>query len=98
MKITQFPHLPQKIKVKIMYHKDGDGFFAEFPEYDVFTEADTETKLDFMINDLIYDLFAVPKKFQSKIRYVKEKDEEFEKVKKLVVMSTPDFIKRYTNA
>jgi len=99
MKIVQFPHLPQLIKVKIISHKNGDGFCAELPEYDVFTEADTEFQLDIMINDLIFDLFSVPKKFQSKIRYIKENsDQEFEKAKKLVVMSTPEIIKRYTNA
>src|SRR3989344_1404413 len=99
MKVAQFPHLPQLIKVKVMSHKNGRGFFAELPEYDVFTEADTEAQLDLMINDLIYDFFSVPKKFQGKIRYIKENtDQEFEKVKELVVMSTPEIIKRCTYA
>lgn len=94
MKIAQFPHLPQNIKVKVLFHKGGDGYFATLPEYDVFTEADTEEKLGYMINDLIYELFSVPKEMQNRIRYIKEKEEEFEKVKKLIVMSTPDIINR----
>lgn len=94
MKIAQFPHLPQKIKVKVLYHRGGDGYFAMLPEYDVFTEADTEKKLEHMINDLIYELFSVPKELQNRIRYIKEKEEGYEKVKKLIVMSTPDIINR----
>lgn len=95
MKIAQFPHMPKSIKVKILKEKDGNGFYAELSEYDVFTEADSEEKLDDMINDLIYDLFSVPKEFQRVIKYIKAQDKDFEKVKKLIVMSTPDVLTKY---
>ncbi|OGK21653.1 hypothetical protein A3C23_02655 [Candidatus Roizmanbacteria bacterium RIFCSPHIGHO2_02_FULL_37_13b] len=96
MKIAQFPYLPKTIKVNIMRHKDGSGYFAKLSEYDVFTEADTELELEEMINDLIYDLFEVPKEYQGKIRYLKEnKDKEFENIKRLLIYSTPDSIGKY---
>lgn len=63
--------LPHKIQARILRGKSG-VFIAELPEYDVSTEADTLWALDDQINDLIFTLFEVPKKFQKLIRYVSE--------------------------
>lgn len=100
MKITQFPHMPASIKVKIMKLKAGRGLCAELPEYNVFTEADSEEKLVNMINDLIYEVFEVPKEHQYKIKYVKENknSKKIIEVKKLIVMSTPDIIGKRIHA
>lgn len=100
MKITQFPHMPSFIKINIMKSKIGRGLFAELPEYDVFTEADSEESLVMMINDLIYEVFEVPKEHQYKIKYVKEhgKDQKIIGIKKLIVMSTPDIIRKSIHA
>lgn len=63
--------LPVKIKVKIL--KGGSGaYIAELPEYDIHTEADSLGGLDFMINDLIYAYFDVPKNYWGKIWYKQE--------------------------
>jgi hypothetical protein len=96
MQITQFPHLPQIIKIKIMPLESGEGYCAELPEYDVFTEADNPNDLDIMVNDLIFDLFSVPKEFQSKICYRKiNKDDDFEKVREIMFLSTPEVSQKY---
>ncbi|OGM05411.1 hypothetical protein A2125_00505 [Candidatus Woesebacteria bacterium GWB1_43_5] len=61
--------LPKQIKVKVSQNKKGGVFLAELPDYDVFTEADTFSGLIFMVNDLIYTFFDVPKKLRGKIWY-----------------------------
>lgn len=64
--------LPRIIKVRIIQGKSG-AFIAELPEYGIHTEADSRRGLDYMINDLIYAYFDVPKKYWGKIWY-KEKE------------------------
>ena len=60
--------LPTVIKVKVVKGKEG-GYIAEMPEYDMHTESDSLSGLDYMINDLIYAYFDVPKKYWGKIWY-----------------------------
>ncbi|MCJ7740672.1 hypothetical protein MUP32_05170 [Candidatus Microgenomates bacterium] len=60
--------LPQTIKVKIEKTLHGK-YFAELPEYDVFTEANNREELDFLINDLIYCLFDIPRQDQKNVWY-----------------------------
>ena len=61
-------NLPPRIKVRVI--EGGEGkFVAELPEYNIHTEADSRSGLDFMINDLIYAYFDVPKKYWSKLWY-----------------------------
>lgn len=60
--------LPKVIKVKIIKTKEGI-FIAELPQYDIFTEGESLFELDYLINDLIYTFFDVPKKYHGKIVY-----------------------------
>lgn len=60
--------LPSKIKVKVAQEKSG-VLFAELPEYDIFTEADTFNELIINVNDLVYTYFDLPKKDRSKVWY-----------------------------
>ena len=92
MKRLKLPKLPKTIKVHVFKGESG-RLLAKLTEYEVFTEAGSEQELDNMINDLIYDLFEVPKEYQYKLKYVKEQDKEFEKIKKMIVMSTPDILR-----
>ena len=46
-------------------------YIAELPEYGIHTEAECESALDFMINDLIYAYFNVPRELWGKIIYRK---------------------------
>jgi len=62
--------LPEKIRVHIVKGKSG-VYIAELPEYDIHTEAECESALDFMINDLIYAYFNVPKVLWGRIIYRK---------------------------
>ncbi len=97
MKLIQFPHMPAQIKVRILEHKSGRAFYAELVDYDVFTEANNKDELEMMLNDLIYETFSVPQEYQRIIKYVlsENKDKDLEKIKKLTVLSTPAFIKKY---
>lgn len=78
--------LPEKIKVKIIAGKSG-VYIAELPDYDIHTEADSRRGLDFMINDLIYAYFCVPKKNWGKIWYKEEttKPESENNLRKLLL-------------
>jgi len=73
-------HLPSKVRVKVVREKSGN-YFAELPEYDVFTEAGSVFGLIFNINDLIYTLFDIPKRDRAKVWYAppfkQRKQEEF---------------------
>lgn len=60
--------LPDSIKVRISLVETG--YFAELPEYDIFTQANTLDELDFMINDLIMVFFDVPESLRSSVQYV----------------------------
>ncbi len=70
-----YSKLPQSVKVKIFQGKSG-AYIAELPEYEIFTEADSSFELDFLINDLIYAYFDVPKEIQKFIRYVPKQQEK----------------------
>lgn len=71
MQITNKLNLPITIKVKISKGKSG-SFLAELPEYAIHTESDSLSGLDFMINDLVYAYFDVPKKYWGRISYRKK--------------------------
>lgn len=75
-------HLPKVIKVKVIKGESG-CFIAELPKYDVFTEADSLLELEWNVNDLIYTLFDVPKKYHGKIWYrpAKRRVKDLAKVK-----------------
>lgn len=61
--------LPPVINVKITKTNHGK-YFAEFPEYDVFTEADNREDLYYFVNDLIFTYFDIPKKYQKEVWYM----------------------------
>ena len=63
-------NLPSRIKVKVIQGKSG--LVAELPEYNIHTESDSRSGLDFMINDLIYAYFDVPKKYWGRLWYKPE--------------------------
>ncbi len=52
--------VPEKVRVVILRGESG-AYIAEFPDLDVHTEADSPAELEFMINDLLYAYFEVPK-------------------------------------
>lgn len=61
--------LPEDIKIRILRGETGK-YIAELVDYDVFTEADSLCELDYLINDLIYTYFDVPKKMRKNIKYI----------------------------
>lgn len=67
-KIKKIAHLPQVVNTRIIKDKSG-GYIAELLEYGVHTEADSLEELDYMVNDLIYAYFDVPKAFWGSVRY-----------------------------
>lgn len=71
--------LPKEIKVKTIKTKEGN-YIAELPEYDAFTQAKSREELSFLINDLIFTLFDVPKAAQSGIWYKPKKESSITKV------------------
>ncbi len=70
-KVMKSLNLPLIIKVRISKGKSG-SYLAEFPEHNIHTESDSLSGLDFMINDLVYAYFDVPKKYWGKITYRKK--------------------------
>jgi len=95
MKTNKFG-LPEQIQIKILEHTSGMAYFAELPEFDVFTEADSLEDLGAMINDLIYELFDVPKKIQHQIKYAPSKTHNLSKQEKLLdVMMTPELYRNH---
>lgn len=81
--------LPENISVHIS-REDG-CFFAELPEYDCFTESESIDELFNMVNDLIYEVFDVPKKLQDQIRYLPQKKSG--KSQLLTVMTTAEIFR-----
>jgi hypothetical protein len=71
MKSFNFTHLPRKIIVQVEKGKIA-RYLAILPDYDIFTEADSQEDLQFKINDLIYTYFDIPPKHQLKIWYKPE--------------------------
>jgi len=67
-KIKKIAHLPQVINTRIV-KVSSRGYVAELLEYGVHTEADSLEELDYMVNDLIYAYFDVPKAFWGRVRY-----------------------------
>ncbi|MBI5452160.1 hypothetical protein HY945_01745 [Candidatus Gottesmanbacteria bacterium] len=65
-KSLRLPKVPKEIEVKIVKTKGGN-YIAELVKYDVFTQAKSIEELPFLVNDLIYTLFDIPKKMQSHI-------------------------------
>lgn len=99
MKIAMFPDLPQEIKVRVHKSKHGK-YIAELIEYDVFTESESPRELLNLINDLVYELFDVPKKYQKFIFYKPEENKvsDFEKAKPYLMFSTPEFYRKYSSS
>jgi hypothetical protein len=94
MKNNMLKKLPTTIQVKIQPSRDG-VILVDLPEYGVCTEAHSIREVGFMVNDLIYTLFDVPKEFQSKIYYstAKEETREIEGVRlpsRLEILATKD--------
>lgn len=67
--------VPEKVRVMILRGESG-AYIAELPDFDVHTEADSPAELMFMINDLLYAYFEVPKHLRMFVRYVPEKPED----------------------
>lgn len=78
--------LPSKIKVKIVKGKSG-SYVAELPEYDIHTESDSLSGLDYMINDLIYAYFDVPRKMWGRVWYKEIKTDPEIDLQKLLLYS-----------
>jgi len=76
--------LPTKIKVKIVRGSSG-SYVAELPEYDIHTESDSESGLDYMINDLIYAYFDVPRSLWGKVWYKEIKTDSKVDLQKLLL-------------
>lgn len=76
--------LPPKIKVKIVKGNSG-SYVAELPEYDIHTESDSPNGLDYMINDLIYAYFDVPRSLWGKVWYKEVKTEPEIDLQKLLL-------------
>ena len=80
--------LPENIEVRV---SESDGcFFAELPDYHCFTEANSLQELIFMVNDLIYEIFRIPKKIQNQIKYLPPIETKSEKSELFTVMTTPN--------
>lgn len=89
--------LPEQIRVSIS--REDDVFVAELPEYDTFTEAHSLDELHAMINDVIYELFQIPKNLQKQINYIpnsRQKSREGSSL--LTVMTTPEIFRTRINA
>lgn len=76
--------LPSEIKVKIFQGKSGK-WIVELPQFDLFAQADSPLEFDFLINDLMYISFDVPKGLQKYIRYVAKKPAERAGLKDLLM-------------
>lgn len=76
MKKSKSITLPKEIEVKVLKTKDGN-YIAELVKYDVFTQAKSREELPFLVNDLIYTLFDVPKKMQNHVWYQPKKENPF---------------------
>ncbi len=60
-KIFQKYNLPNIVKVKIV--KNREGFYVEFPEFPgLFTQAENQLDLFYMITDALLTHFEVPRK------------------------------------
>lgn len=90
-------HLPKTIRVRIK-KLPKKKLFAELTDYGVFTEADNEKELLYLINDLVYTYFNIPKVLQMEFFYKPKEDKDFEKAKPFVIFSTPEFSKKYLNS
>jgi len=67
--------VPEKVRVMIFQGESG-AYIAEFPDLDVHTEASSPAELEFMINDLLYAYFEVPKYLRMLVRYAPEKPKD----------------------
>ena len=69
MKKTKKMSLPTQIAVQIQ-KGDSGVLIATIDEYNSVTEADDLNELFFNVNDLIYTIFDIPKKYQNDIQYL----------------------------
>lgn len=67
-KIEPVVNLPRIINANIV-KVEPNGYVAELLDYGIHTEANSLDELDFMVNDLIYAYFDVPKVFWGRVRY-----------------------------
>lgn len=85
--------LPKSIKVKIE-KCNHNKYIAVLPEYNTHTEANSETELLFMVNDLIMSLFDIPSNLQGKIFYKPvSQDDGFKKAEPFIRLTSPDVLK-----
>ena len=100
MKKFSLKNLPEEIKVKVRKGNSG-RYLIDLPDYDIFTEAETVKEIDFMINDLIYTYFNIPKKVPFKIYYLPLRTEnkkiEGVKIPNLLGILTSNKINNYLN-
>ncbi len=69
MSKTKKSLIPAYITVQIQ-KGDSDVFVATLDQYNAVTEASDLNELFFNVNDLIYTIFDIPKKYQKSIQYI----------------------------
>ncbi len=72
--------LPKQIRVHIQKGESG-ALVASLDQYEAVTEGDNLTELFFNVNDLIYTIFEVPKKYQDNIQFIPTKDAQKEMIR-----------------
>ena len=68
----KFPNLPNVINAMVLKSKEGN-YIIELVDFDVFTQANSREEIPFYINDLIFELFDVPKEAQNNVWYQPKK-------------------------
>lgn len=71
--------LPKEINIKITRTEEGN-YFAELLDYNAFTQAKSFEELPYLVNDLIYTYFDVPKKLQEYIWYHPKREDPLTRV------------------
>lgn len=82
----KFKHadLPEEIEIKIIKTKQGN-YIAELTDYDVFTQAKSFEELPYLVNDLIYTYFDIPKEVQKHIWYQPKRESPLTKVENVSI-------------
>lgn len=75
--------LPEIIKVQVARTKEGN-YIAELVDYDVFTQAKSFEELQFMVNDLIYEYFDLPKNIQNHVWYKPKQEKPITRTEELL--------------
>lgn len=71
MKRENAVQLPSKINGKIFKGSSGK-WIVELPKYDIVAQVDSESDIDYMVNELVFVHFNLSDKFKQVIRYVRK--------------------------